>query len=62
MTIHIEDGMMDITAPDTLQVQIRSDDKVIWINMDGKCVFRACRINKFELIDDNLKRNNIPII
>jgi hypothetical protein len=43
--------MLDITAPDIVQVQIRNDKKVIWVNVSGVCVLRACRIDKFELTD-----------
>lgn len=43
--------MLDITTPESVQVQIRADEKVIWINVNGVCVFRACQIKNFELTD-----------
>lgn len=43
--------MLDVTAPEHVQVQIRGDGKVVWVNIDGACAFRACRIGEFELTD-----------
>jgi len=31
----IERQMLDITTPKDVQIQIRSDGKVIWVNIDG---------------------------
>lgn len=42
---------IDITAPEHVEILIRQDGKVIWINVDGVCEFRACRINKLILND-----------
>jgi len=42
---------LDITAPETVEILIREDGEVIWINVDGLCRFRACRIKKLELND-----------
>lgn len=36
--------MIDITAPLIVEVQIRSDEKVLWVNIDGICRLRCCRI------------------
>jgi hypothetical protein len=35
---------VDITAPRLVQVSCSDDGKVIWVNIDGLCVLRACRI------------------
>jgi len=48
--------MQDITAPETVEIQIRSDAKTIWINIDGICRLRACRIKNLVLIDEHSKR------
>ena len=36
--------MIDITAPENVEIKIRLDKKVIWINIDGICELRACKI------------------
>lgn len=41
-------NMLDITAPDSVEVLIRDDKKVVWVNVDGICRFRACRIKKLD--------------
>jgi hypothetical protein len=42
-------NMQDITAPGLVQVNISADRKILWVNIDGVCVLRACRISKLEL-------------
>lgn len=37
--------MLDITAPSTnVEVELRSDGKVLWVNLEGRCVLRVCQI------------------
>lgn len=44
---------LDITAPDAgVQVRIRRDQKVIWVDVDGVNVLRVCRIPLLEVVDD----------
>lgn len=42
--------MIDVTSPELVEVVISEDSKTLWINVDGICMFRACRIK--ELIFD----------
>lgn len=44
--------LMDITAPKAVQIQVRADGKVIWVNVDGLCVLRCCQIEVLE-VEDN---------
>lgn len=30
--------------PPSLEIELRSDNKVLWINFNGVCVFRACNL------------------
>jgi hypothetical protein len=46
--------MQDISQPKVVQIQIRSDAKVVWVNVDGKCVLRCCQIEKL-ILDDERK-------
>lgn len=41
-----EMSSIDITEPELVQVDIKSDGKVIWVNVNGIYMFRACRIKK----------------
>jgi len=56
LALKLKDNMIDITAPETVEIQIRSDAKTIWINIDGICRLRACRIKNLVLIDEHSKR------
>jgi len=51
-----EMSSIDITEPESVQVDIKSDGKVIWVNVNGSCMFRACRIKNLE-INDGRKHN-----
>jgi hypothetical protein len=44
--------VLDITAPTHVEISIRSDGTVIWVNIDGLCRFRVCRIKNL-VLDDN---------
>jgi hypothetical protein len=46
-----ESGMLDITAPANVEVEIKGDGNVIWVNVDGVCRFRACRIGALRIRD-----------
>ncbi len=45
--------MIDITAPKyPVEVGIRHDGKVLWVNVDGKCILRICQISAMTLHDN----------
>lgn len=46
-----EEGMVDVTAPQVVEISIRYDGKVVWVNIDGICRFRACQIGTLILED-----------
>jgi hypothetical protein len=47
--------MIDITAPDVVEVSIREDGTVIWINVDGICKLRVCQIPNLVVDDRRIK-------
>jgi hypothetical protein len=49
--------MMDITAPSSVEIKIRSDGKVVWVNVNGICKLRCCRIGKLIIIDERDTNN-----
>ena len=40
--------MLDISTPECVEILVRKDKKVIWINVDGICTFRASRIKQLK--------------
>ena len=42
---------VDVTGADVVEISIREDGKVVWINVDGMCACRVCRIKEI-IIDD----------
>jgi len=49
----MDDGltMIDILKPVDVEVKIRGDGKVLWVNVDGKCRLRA-KVETLDLIDE----------
>jgi hypothetical protein len=37
--------LVDITAPEHgVEIDVSQDGRVVWVNVDGQCVLRICRI------------------
>lgn len=51
-----EQEMLDITQPEEVEVLVRADRKVLWVNVDGQCKLRICRIKNLTIIEES-KRN-----
>jgi len=51
MTTIGEIQMLDITAPEQVQVLVNVDGSVLWVNIDGVCRLRVCRMTNLELMD-----------
>ena len=49
------DAHLDITAPACVDIQIKENGRVIWVNVNGVCILRICRIPCLE-VQDNRKR------
>ncbi len=43
--------MQDVTGPGFLEVVISEDGKTVWINAEGFCILRACKINHLTVDD-----------
>jgi hypothetical protein len=52
-------GMKDITGADIVEVLVRNDGKVLWVNVEGVCVLRVCQIKKIEVIDERMCKDGI---
>jgi hypothetical protein len=47
---------LDVTGPTgDVEVAIRDDGKVLWVNVGGVCLLRICRIDGPVKIDDRRK-------
>jgi hypothetical protein len=44
--------MLDLTDFDTVEILIRRDGKVVWINTERGCLFRVCRIRTLYVTDE----------
>lgn len=42
---------LDVTGAEEVEVSIKSDGSVIWINVDGLLRLRVCRIKKITIED-----------
>lgn len=43
---------LDVTEPQSVEILIRHDGKTVWINVNGTCLLRACRIKRLVLNDE----------
>jgi len=41
--------MIDITMAELVEVEIREDGKVLWVNIDGVCQLRVCHFKKLDI-------------
>jgi hypothetical protein len=48
-------NQMDITGADTVQVSHSSNGSVIWVNVNGLCLLRICRIRHLEFGDVHVR-------
>lgn len=54
---------LDITAPKMgVQIDIRSDGKVIWVSVDGITVLRVCQIPRLIIKDNQYDANKAQLL
>jgi hypothetical protein len=41
-----ESQFLDIEGPEFVEVTVKQDRGVLWINIDGRCAVRICQIKK----------------
>lgn len=51
----VMDSMIDITGAEIVEVQVRSDGKVLWVNIDGICRLRVNQINHLKILKEKDK-------
>ena len=57
----MSEKMLDLSNPsEQVEIRIRADGQVIWVNVDGICRLRICQIGEgiISLVDD---RNITPL-
>jgi hypothetical protein len=52
MTKRQGDELVDITAPKHVEVRVSHNGKTVWVNVNGICLLRACRISHLAVHDD----------
>jgi hypothetical protein len=50
MIMNLE-SMLDITGAQKVEIEIRADGKVVWVNVDDVCRLRVCRIEGITIND-----------
>jgi len=48
------ENQMDISNVDCIEITVRNDRKVVWINLNGVCVVRICNIKQL-IVDKEIK-------
>lgn len=56
-----EETMIDITNPHFVEVLFTEDRKRIWVNVDGVCKFRACRVQTL-VIHNEVEANRKEVV
>jgi hypothetical protein len=44
--------ILDITEPEVVEIVVRKDKKVVWVNTESGCVLRACRIKTLTITQE----------
>lgn len=44
--------MQDITGAEIVEIKVRDDGQVIWVNIDDICALRICQIKKVIVEDE----------
>ena len=62
----IWDGsLLDVTAPESVEILIREDHKVMWVNVNGHLALRCCLIGELSLVKDGvlqmMEKKEVPI-
>lgn len=50
-----EEKSLDITSADLVEVRIRSDGTVLWVNVDGTLALRVYRVKQITIEDESSK-------
>ena len=48
--------LLDITGAKEVEVMVKEDGKVLWVNADGLCLLRICRIGRIT-VEDKRRKN-----
>lgn len=52
---------LDVTLAQHMEIMIRNDGKVIWINEGGRCLLRVCGIEGEIILNDQRKKKKNAI-
>ena len=49
--------LLDITGADVVELVIRDDGKVVWVNVNGICCLRVCKVERVVLDDRRVEED-----
>lgn len=41
--------LVDISGPKIVSIRVREDRRVVWVNVNGKCLLRCCNVGEVEI-------------
>lgn len=50
---------LDFHDSKIVEIVVRDDSRVVWVNVDGVCRLRVCRIEKLVVTDQRKKRKEM---
>lgn len=50
-----ENKFIDLSEAEGVEIRIRGDGKVVWVNVDGQCVFRCHNPKVIDLVDERIQ-------
>lgn len=51
---------LDITGAEVVQIQVKADGSVVWVNTEMHCVLRICQVKSVEILDERLTAPKEP--
>lgn len=51
---------LDISGSGDIQIRLAKDGKILWVNLDGFCTLRICKIKGKIYIEDERRLDMIP--
>ena len=55
----LEEKTLDVTGAEAVEFLVRRDGSVVWVNVDGRCLLRVCRIENVVVNDERGNREEI---
>jgi len=57
-----ENQFIDLSEAKGVEIRVRGDGKVVWVNVDGRCVFRCHNPEIVEVVDEREETPNPSVV